>query len=90
MINKIIGILRPFDLIQKFYVSIDGNTVNYKEISIDKIEETILNFLFENPTIQVIMLSGPPSFCKGVQEKIDNYLQENGIINFPIECITRV
>lgn len=67
--KKIIGILRPFNLEQSFYVFEDGNKIDSAELTIDEINDFIFN-LIDKYNIHQIDLSGPKQYSKGIAEKI--------------------
>jgi hypothetical protein len=85
MKKKIIGILRPFDMIQKFYVYEDGNKIDGVAINFDLIPTTVLN-LSEKYDVYQLDLTGPKQFSRGVsskikEEEVKKYSQEKIKIN---------
>lgn len=67
--KKIVGILRPFDLKQTFYVYENGNKIDMANPTIDEITNTIFS-LCEQHEITQVDLTGPKQYSKGIQEKI--------------------
>lgn len=67
--KKIIGILRPFDLEQKFYVYEDGNKIDAVKTSLDDIPTTVIG-LADKYEVKQLDLSGPKQFSAGVSNKI--------------------
>ena len=67
--KKIIGIVRPFDTTQTFYVYEDGNKINIMSIPIEQMENHILN-LCEQYEITQVDLTGPKQYIKGIQERV--------------------
>ena len=67
--KKIIGIVRPFDIAQTFYVYEDGNKIDIMSIPIEQMENHILN-LCEQYEITQVDLTGPKQYIKGIQERV--------------------
>ena len=67
--KKIIGILRPFDLMKTFYVYEDGNKIGMFSASVDDLDSVLLAACEEYGVTQVD-LTGPKQYVKGIQEKI--------------------
>lgn len=67
--KKIIGILRPFDLEQTFYVYENGNKIDMAHPTIEEISDTILSFV-EKYNISQVDLTGPKQYSKGISNKI--------------------
>lgn len=67
--KKIIGILRPFDIMKTLYVYEDGNKIAMVETTIDELDSKILALCQEYDVTQVD-LTGPKQYVRGVQEKI--------------------
>ena len=67
--KKIIGIVRPFDITQTFYVYEDGNKIDIMSIPIEQMENHILN-LCEQYEITQVDLTGPKQYIKGIQERV--------------------
>lgn len=66
---KIIGILRPFDLEQSFYVYENGNKIDMAYPTIDEVNDTIFTFV-EKYNITQVDLTGPKQYIKGISKKI--------------------
>lgn len=69
--TKIIGILRPFDMKQSFYVYDGGNKLDFAKITIDEIPNTILVFA-DKYKVQKIKLHGNEKYAKGIIKQIQN------------------
>ena len=67
--RKIIGILRPFDIKQQFFVYEDGNKIDNAETIVDDIPKEILKLANEYDITQ-IDLTGPKQYAKGIRKKI--------------------
>ena len=67
--RKIVGILRPFDLKQQFYVYEDGNKIDSEEVTIDEIPTMTLK-LADKYEIVRVDLTGPRQYAKGIRKKI--------------------
>ena len=67
--KKIVGILRPFELKQEFFVYEDGNKIDMASYSIDEIYEGIFS-LFEKHGANKVYLYGPNQYSKGIKRKI--------------------
>lgn len=85
MKKKIIGVLRPFDLVQKFYVYEDGNKIDTVAVKIDDVPNTILGLSNKHDVYQ-LDLTGPKQFSRGIsskikEEEIKKYNQEKIEIN---------
>lgn len=85
MKKKIIGVLRPFDLVQKFYVYEDGNKIDTIAVKIDDVPNTILG-LSNKYDVYQLDLTGPKQFSRGIsskikEEEIKKYNQEKIEIN---------
>ncbi len=85
--KKLIGLLRPFDMTQTFYVYEDGNQLKTVELTIDEIPETVLQ-LCDKYNIEQIDLVGSKGYSKGlikqIQEKESIKYNKNTLI---IKCI---
>ena len=68
--KKIIGILRPFELVQNFYVYEDGNKIDFAEINVDDINNTILRFS-EEYEIYNVELTGPKKYAQGIKKQLE-------------------
>ena len=67
--KKIIGVLRPFDLVQKFYVYENGNKIDAVGAKLDEIPTTVLG-LSQQYDVHQLDLTGPKQFSKGISSKI--------------------
>lgn len=67
--RKIVGVLRPFDYQQQFFVYEDGNKIDSAETPVDNIPETILN-LTQKYDITQVDLTGPKQYARGISQKI--------------------
>lgn len=68
--KKIIGVLRPFDRRQNFYVYEDGNRLEVKQPTIDEITDTIF-VLCDKYSITQVDLTGPKQYNRGLKKKIE-------------------
>ena len=64
--KKIIGVWKPFELKQNFYVYDNGNKIDAISIKMDEINNTIFN-LQKKYNINDIELIGPKQFSKGIK-----------------------
>ncbi len=83
--KKIIGILRPFDIQQIFYVYEDGNKIQVIKTSIDNLPKDVI-LLAKKYQINQIDLSGSQYYAKGIikkiqEEEIKKYSSNELIIN---------
>lgn len=67
--KKIVGVLRPFDLEQSFYVYENGNKIDMAHPTVDEINEVVFSFV-EKYNISQIDLTGPKQYSKGISKKI--------------------
>lgn len=67
--KKIIGIIHPFDNLQTLYVYQDGNKLDFKQVTIDEIPETIFS-LSQNYDVYQVNLSGAQSFSQKLAKEI--------------------
>ena len=67
--KKIVGVLRPFDLEQSFYVYENGNKIDMANPTVDEINEIIFSFV-EKYDVSQIDLTGPKQYSKGISKKI--------------------
>ena len=67
--RKIIGILRPFDIYQTFYVYEDGNKIEIVNTKIKDIPTTVLE-LSNHYNVNQIDFSGAKHFSEGIVKKI--------------------
>lgn len=85
--KKIIGLLKPFDMEQIFYVYEDGNQLETIQMTIDEIPENVLQ-LCDKYNIEQIDLVGSKGYSKGlikqIQEKEIAKYNKNTLI---IKCI---
>lgn len=65
MAKKIVGVLRPFGLEQDFYVFEDGEKIDSAYLTIDEINEKLIEFI-EKYDVKQIDLSGPKTYSKGI------------------------
>jgi hypothetical protein len=68
MARKIVGVLRPFDMKQNFYVYEDGNKLAVTAPTLDKINETIFS-LAEEYDIKQVDLVGPKQYIRGLTKR---------------------
>lgn len=69
--KKIVGILQPFDMIQKVFVYDQGHQINAKECSLEDFPKVLFAFA-DNYEIDTINLSGPSFFVDKIQQDIKN------------------
>ena len=69
--KKIIGILQPFDAMQKVFVYEQGHQINAKECSLEQLPNVLFTFA-DNYEIDTINLSGPSFFVDKIQQDIKN------------------
>lgn len=81
--KKIIGVLRPFDLVQKFYVYENGNKIDAVGIELNEIPTTVLG-LSQQYDVHQLDLTGPKQFSKGISSKI----KEEDIKKYSKETLT--
>lgn len=67
--RKIVGILRPFDYNQQFFVFEDGNRLASISMSIAEIPNKILAVTEEYEVTQVD-LTGPKQYATGIKKRI--------------------
>jgi hypothetical protein len=67
--KKIIGMIKPFDMKQNFYVYEDGNKLDSASPTIDEISETIFALMQEYDVSQLDLV-GPKQYNKGLSKKI--------------------
>lgn len=67
--KKIVGIIRPFDMTQNFYVYEDGNKLATETCRIIDLNEIVFNLADEYSVIQVDLV-GPKQFNRGLGRKI--------------------
>ena len=83
--KKIVGIIRPFDMYQTFYVYQNGNKLDYLKIRVSDIPDTVLALSSQYQTYQVD-LSGSKHYIEGIakqikQKEAEKYSENNLIIN---------
>lgn len=83
--KKIVGVLRPFDLKQNFYVYENGNKIDAATPTVDEINSTVLAFV-EKYDIEQLDLVGPKQYAKGISKKfqeaeLNKYNQNKIVIN---------
>lgn len=81
--KKIVGILRPFDLQQNFYVYEDGNKIDAAALTVDQINSTVFAFV-EKYNIHQMDLVGPKQYARGIAKKY----QEAEIIKYSENIMT--
>ncbi len=69
--NKIIGIIKPFDMNQTIYIHKEGQNIQVVQTTIEKIAKTIFKLTEQNNINQVDIL-GPQAYTKGIVKKIQN------------------
>lgn len=67
--RKIIGVLRPFDLQQTFYIYQDGNKISSFQTTIENLDEDILNYA-KQYNIDQVDFSGAAHYVSGLIQKI--------------------
>lgn len=67
--KKIIGILRPFDLEQSFFVYEDGKKIDEANPTINEVNDITFSFI-NKYGIDQVDLTGPKQYSKGIAEKI--------------------
>jgi hypothetical protein len=68
--KKIVGMIKPFDMKQEFYVYEDGNKIAAVSSTIDGINEAIFS-LAEQNDVQQVDLVGPKQYIKGLTKKFE-------------------
>lgn len=81
--KKIVGLIKPFDLKQNFYVYEDGNKIDTALPKIDEIGNTVLS-LADKYNITQVDLVGSKQFNKGLRKK----LQEEEMTKFNSNKLT--
>lgn len=69
MAKKIVGVVRPFDRKQNFYVYEDGNKLAIATPTIDEINNTIFSFV-DTYDVHQVDLVGPKQYLRGLGKKI--------------------
>lgn len=85
--KKIIGLLKPFDMEQTFYVYEDGDQLATIQMTMDQIPDAILK-LCDEYSIEQLDLVGSKGYAKGlkkhIQEKESMKYNKNTLV---IKCI---
>ena len=68
--KKIIGILRPFDLVKTLYVYENGNKIDMVTAPIEQLDEAILT-LCQKYEISRVDLTGPKKYTEGIKSKVE-------------------
>lgn len=68
--RKIVGILRPFDILQTIYVYEDNNKIDCAKINFKDLNDTIFE-LSSKYDIEEINFLGTKQFNKGIQNKLE-------------------
>lgn len=68
--KKIVGMIRPFDLTQNFYVYEDGNKIAAAAPKMNEVADTIFSFAQEHEVNQVDLI-GPRQYNRGLKRKIE-------------------
>lgn len=85
--KKIVGILRPFDLYQTFYVYEDGNEIHTEQMTIDEIANKVVE-LANKYDINQIDLSGAKQYAVKIQKDIcEKELTQYNKNELVIQCI---
>lgn len=66
--KKIVGILRPFDVQQQFYVYENGNKIDAVPATMDEINNVIFA-LIEKHDVHTLDLVGPKQYARGIVTK---------------------
>lgn len=69
MARKIVGLIKPFDMKQNFYVYEDGNKLTSAEPKLEEISDTIFSFADQYNITQVDLV-GPKQYIRGLTKKI--------------------
>lgn len=67
--RKIVGMIRPFDMRQNFYVYEDGNKLACEQPRMGELNDAIFN-LMEEYNITQLDLIGPKQYNEGLSKKI--------------------
>lgn len=67
--RKIVGMIRPFDMRQSFYVYEDGNKLACEQPRMNELNETIFGFM-EEYDVNQLDLVGPKQYNRGLSKKI--------------------
>ena len=83
MNKKIVGVLRPFDRRQNFYVYEDGNRIDKISVTLEEMNESLFA-LAQKHDVMRIDLSGPKQYARGIAKK----LQEDEIAKYSRAFLT--
>lgn len=67
--KKIVGVIRPFDLRQTFYVYEDGNKIAIEYPTINEINESVF-LLSSKYDVNQLDLVGPKQYNRGLSKRI--------------------
>ena len=70
MTDKIVGVLRPFDRKQNFYVYKDGNKIDMISVTLDDMNAKVLA-LAEKYEINRLDLTGPKQYARGIVKRLE-------------------
>ena len=70
MTDKIVGVLRPFDRKQNFYVYKDGNKIDMISVILDEMNAEVLA-LAEKYEINRLDLTGPKQYARGIVKRLE-------------------
>ena len=68
--RKIIGVLRPFERRQSFYVYEDGNRLEMQRPTIDEVNNTVFA-LSDKYDVTQVDLTGPKQYSRGIKKKLE-------------------
>lgn len=71
--KKIVGILRPFQFEQSFFVYEDGEKIDEANPTVEEINSTVFNFISKYEDIKQMDLAGPKQYIQGIKQ---NYQTE--------------
>ena len=66
--KKIVGVLRPFDYEQNFFVYEDGNKIDSANPAVDEINNVVFGFV-EKYDVHQMDLAGPKQYSRGIEKK---------------------
>ena len=85
--KKIIGVLKPFDIYQTFYVYEDGNKLEVTTTRIKDISDTIFQLSAKYDVMQ-IDLAGATYYAQGIAKQIqEKEMQKYNQSRLVIRCI---
>ena len=67
--KKIVGVLKPFNLHQNFYLYEDGVQIESAQPKVDEISDLVFSYM-EKYQIEQLDLLGPKQYLKGLSLKI--------------------